>query len=100
MRAQGVSYAELEKRGTLLPVSRAWIDYLQGASYDELVEVRTWVSSVRSRTIEFSYEAARTDGEALARGATTLVCTNPEGRPRRMPEDVRAVLDGLLRDGP
>ena len=96
MRAQGVSYAELETRGTLLPVSRVEIEYLQGAGYDALVEIHTWVSSVRSRTVEFSYEAHRVDGEVLARGATTLVCTNPEGRPRRMPEDVRTVLDRLV----
>jgi len=98
MRAQGVSYAELETRGTLLPVSRVEIDYLQGAGYDELVEIHTWVSSVRSRTVEFSYEASRADGESLARGATTLVCTNADGRPRRMSTDLRAVLERLMRE--
>lgn len=98
MRTQGVCYADLEKRGTMLPVSRVQIEYLQGAAYDELVDIATWVTSVRSRTIEFTYEASRADGEVLARGTTTLVSTNPEGRPRRMPEDVRSVLDGLLQE--
>jgi acyl-CoA thioester hydrolase len=96
MREHGVSYAELETRGTLLLVSRVEIEYLQGVGFDELVEIHTWVSSVRSRTLEFSYEVSLVDGDVLARGATTLVCANAEGRPRRLSEEVRGVLERLM----
>lgn len=103
MRANGVSYAELERGGLLLPVARAELAYRRGAGYDDRVEIRTRVSEVRSRSVSFAYEArAAADGELLATGATTLVCTGPDLRPRRIPEEVGAVLEGLRdarRDG-
>jgi acyl-CoA thioester hydrolase len=100
MRANGVSYAELERGGLLLPVARAEVRYRRGAGYDDRVEIRTRVSEVRSRSVSFAYEARDgEDGELLATGSTVLVCTGPELRPRRMPEDVAALLARLRDEG-
>jgi acyl-CoA thioester hydrolase len=93
MRANGVSYAELERAGVLLPVARAEIEYRQGVGYDEEVQVWTRIGEVRSRSVSFSYEARRpTDGVLLARGSTLLVCTGRDGRPRRIPDEVADTL--------
>jgi acyl-CoA thioester hydrolase len=96
MRANGISYAELERGGLLLPVARAELEYRRGAGYDDRVEIRTRVSGVRSRAVSFAYEArAAADGELLATGTTTLVCTDSDMRPRRMPGEVAALLGRL-----
>jgi acyl-CoA thioester hydrolase len=99
LRGTGVAYSELEKQGTLLPVSDAAVEYRRGVGYDELVEIETSVAEVRSRTVTFSYRALRaSDGEVLATGSTRLVCTGSDGRPRRIPETVADTLRRLLAE--
>ncbi|MFQ5888855.1 MAG: acyl-CoA thioesterase [Gemmatimonadota bacterium] len=98
MRESGISYAELERRGILLPVSRLEVEYRRGAEYEELVAVETRVSAVRSRSVTFLYDVLRSsDGELLARASTDLVCTDVAGRPRRMPAELRKALEELAR---
>lgn len=100
MRANGVSYAALEREGLLLPVARAELQYRRGAAYDDRVEVRSRVSGVRSRSVSFAYEArSAPDGELLATGNTVLVCTDPDMRPRRLPDDVAELLERLRDAG-
>ena len=96
MRVNGISYAELESSGVRLPVARASIEYRQGVGYDEEVVVRTRLVDVRSRSVGFAYEARRSsDGGLLARGETQLMCTDSQGRPRRIPPAVMADLRGV-----
>ena len=97
LRGAGVAYSEIESQGVKLPVSNEEIEYRSPAAYDEAVDIFTRVSRVRSRTVTFSYLAARGEtGEALATGSTRLVCTDAEGRPRRIPPHLISVLEGLL----
>lgn len=94
LRMRGATYAELEARGVLLPVSRAAVDYRRPVRYDETVRVETWPETVRSRSVTFRYALRRgSDGELVAEAETELVCVDAEERIRRMPEDLRAVLE-------
>ncbi|MGI9038517.1 MAG: acyl-CoA thioesterase [Gemmatimonadota bacterium] len=96
MRLSGLSYAELERREVLLPVVHLEIDYLAAVGYEELVRVHTRVTEVRSRRVRFEYRVTAEDGRTVAEGATVLVCMGPDGRPRRLPEDVFAGLADFL----
>ncbi len=101
LRAAGAAYSEIERQGVMLPVSNVDVEYLSGAGYDELVEVETRVSEVRSRTVTFAYVATRAEtGEILATGSTRLVCTNGEGRPKRIPLHLVTVLRSLQNAHP
>ena len=96
LRAAGAAYSEIERQGVMLPVANVEVEYLSGAGYDELVEVHTRVTEVRSRTVTFSYEASRAEtGEVLATGSTRLVCTDANGKPRRIPPHLVTVLRSL-----
>jgi acyl-CoA thioester hydrolase len=96
-----VAYSEIERQGVMLPVSNVEVEYTGGAGYDELVEVETRVSEVRSRTVSFAYVAKRAEtGELLASGSTRLVCTNADGRPRRIPPHLITVLHSLQAADP
>jgi len=100
MRANGLSYAELERGGVLLPVARAELDYRSGAAYDERVVIHSRVQEVKSRAVVFAYEATRAeDGALLARGSTTLVCTDSRLRTRRIPETAMRILKRLQTAG-
>jgi len=101
LRAAGVAYSEIEKSGVMLPVAAVEVAYLQGVGYDELVEIHTRVSEVRSRTVTFSYVAARAvDSQVLAKGATRLVCTDSRGKPKRIPGHLVELLRELAARPP
>ncbi len=100
MRERGLPYADLERRGLRLPVSRAEVEYRGGAGYDEPVRIETRVEAVRSRSVAFAYRLVHAEGGGLlARARTELVCTREDGRPVRLPEDVRSALEGARGAG-
>ena len=92
-----VRYAEtdqIEEREVLLPVSRAVVDYRRPVRYDETVRVETWPDAVRSRSVTFRYALRRSpSGELLAEAETDLVCVDAGERIRRMPDDLRSLLE-------
>jgi acyl-CoA thioester hydrolase len=101
LRGSGVAYSEIEREGVMLPVANVEIEYTGAAGYDELVDIQTWVSEVRSRTVTFSYRATLAEsGLLLATCRTRLVCTDSEGRARRLPSHLISVLTSLVTADP
>lgn len=97
MREHGVSYADMERGGVLLPVARAEVHYRAPLSYDEVVRIETRVERVRSRDIVFAYTLSRGhDGVIAATASTTLVSADGAGRPMRMPAEIREALEQLV----
>lgn len=94
LRNRGLSYADVEASGVLMPLVEVSVRYLSPARYDDLLEVRTMLVELRSASVTFGYELRRVggDGRVLARARTTLACCNLQGRPMRIPAHVRAVL--------
>jgi acyl-CoA thioester hydrolase len=93
LRRQGCTYRELEEQGLRFPVIEATARYLKPALYDDLLEVRTRVTSVGQVRLAFAYEVRR-DGSAspLATGTTVHASLDASGRPRRLPDDLRRRL--------
>lgn len=96
MRRNGLSYAEMERREVLLPVVRLEVDYLGAASYEELLYVHTRLAEVKSRRVRFEYRVLGEDERRIAEGATVLVCMGADGRPRRLPDDLREALASIV----
>ncbi len=94
MRARGASYRDFERDGFFLPVVDCGARFVAPARYDRRVTVRTWVSELKSRSLTFEYEVIDAEtGTVLATGFTRHLCTDREGRPRRIPEAWRAKLE-------
>jgi acyl-CoA thioester hydrolase len=93
LRAAGLPYAELEKKGILLVVVEASCRYRAGARYDETLRVLTRVARVGKATVDFAYEVRGADGRLCAEGRTELAAVDSNTRPLRLPEDVVALLD-------
>lgn len=96
MREAGASYSRFEERGVLLPVSRAELEYRRPLGYDAAVRIETRLEQVRSRKVVFSYRILRAeDGVVAATARTELVSIDTDGRPTRLPPDVRKLLESL-----
>jgi acyl-CoA thioester hydrolase len=96
MRALGCAYGELEDRdGIAFPLTEVGARYLAPARYDDLLDVHTRLVEVGAVRVRFEYQVVRpSDGKVLATGHTEHAALARDGRPRRMPAELRARLEG------
>jgi acyl-CoA thioester hydrolase len=93
LRQAGWSYRDMEQAGFSLPVIDAHCTYRKPAKYDDELDVRTSGTLVSPVRLRFDYEVMRAaDGALIASGQTTHASLDVAGRPRRLPERVRAIL--------
>jgi acyl-CoA thioester hydrolase len=85
LRAQGLSYRDLEDQGFLLVLTKVQVRYRSPARYDDLLTLRSSVVRTTLVKIEHRYELMR-DGLLLADGETTLGCVDRDGRAQQLPE--------------
>lgn len=87
MRVLGISYAQLEDEGVMMPVIRYEIDYKKPAFYDEELTIVTRVSEVPRSRMTFEYETWNAKGELLNTAVTQLVFVDSATmKPVRAPE--------------
>jgi acyl-CoA thioester hydrolase len=98
MRELGLPYRELEETaGVFFPVIDARATFRAPARYDDCLTVSTRVASVGGVRLRFEYEISRDgDGAHLASGFTEHAAVGRDGRPRRLPAELRG---RLLRGG-
>ncbi len=93
LRKLGRRYRDLERDGILLPVIEARCGFRAPARYDDELDVSTRGGLRSAVRVEFRYEVHRSDdGTLLATGHTLHAATDPTGRPRRLPAEIRALL--------
>lgn len=97
LRSSGVPYRELEARGVYLPVTWTEARFRRPARYDDRLRIRTRLVSLGRVRMTFEYEIDReSDRVRIVEGASELVCTTREGKPRRLPQDVLEAARPLL----
>jgi acyl-CoA thioester hydrolase len=92
LRERGRTYREVEGQGYTLPVMEAHVRYVRPARYEDLLVVDAILEAVRGASLRFRYTIHR-DAELLAEGWTEHACLGPRGRPTRLPDLLRRLLD-------
>ena len=95
LRANGLTYADLEKEGVYLPVLETFCKHKQSARYDDIVTVTTWVPEKPRAVLTFEYEITRKD-DILAFGYTKHTFINQEAKPVKPPKKVLETMGGLV----
>ncbi|MDL2307880.1 acyl-CoA thioesterase [Desulfovibrio sp. OttesenSCG-928-C06] len=94
IRASGVSYAEVEKRGVYLPVRHAECRYRSPLRYDDLANMRGGISEWGRASVTFVYEIWNEDRTLLhATGSTQHAITTREASPMRVPAWLREIFE-------
>lgn len=98
--AVGLGLEAYQRLGAVFVVVRHEIDYMRPALRGDALEARTWISSVQAAKCQRATELVRKrDGQPLARGLTSWgYIEMASGRPRRIPDEVRAAFDGYVHD--
>lgn len=93
LRGLGLTYRELEADGLRLPVIETQVLFLRPALYDDMLEVRTRLAQMGGASLSFEYEVRREDSDTpLATGTTLHAAVDRDGRPRRLPKQIRSLL--------
>jgi acyl-CoA thioester hydrolase len=94
LRAAGLTYAEMERRGVMMPIVDVHIKYRMPAYYDELIRVKAMVEQMPMARMTFNYEIHGEDGREIASGSTTLgFIDSVTRRPQRAPQWLMEVLE-------
>ena len=94
LRASGLTYAEMERRGVMMPIVDVAVKYRNPALYDELISVTAYVDEPPMARMTFRYEVRGEDGRDIASGSTTLGFIDKETRrPVRAPKWLREVVN-------
>ena len=87
LRYLGMSFAEVEKRGIMMPILEVQSKYHRPAYYDELLTVRIMLRELPTARINFFYEIYNEKGELLNTGMTQLGFIHSDTRrPCRVPD--------------
>lgn len=93
LRDRGISLAECLKNGIFFVVTKAELEYLSPGRYDDLLLLETELTNITNVTITFSHSIRREGSEKeLVRGIVTLASVNCDGRPVRLPEEIKGIL--------
>ncbi len=93
LRDRGISLTDCHDKGILFVVTKAELEYLSPGRYNDLLLLDTQLTEMSRITMTFRHSIKREGSEKeLARGTVTLASVNMEGRPVRIPEDIRAIL--------
>jgi acyl-CoA thioester hydrolase len=97
LRDAGWTYRDMEEEGVALPVLEAHCEYRQPARYDDDIEIATRAALITPIRIRFDYEVSRAGEPALAAGHTIHAGIGRDGRPCRLPTQLRDLLPPQAR---
>jgi acyl-CoA thioester hydrolase len=93
LRSTGLPYTEIQRRGFNMPLVEAFANYKAPARYDDEVEVKVTAVKIGRSSLRLEYEVSkRPDGELLCVGHTVQVLVGGDGKPQKIPEDLRERL--------
>jgi acyl-CoA thioester hydrolase len=94
-RDLGRSYKDLEAWGVAMPVVEAHCDYKRPAHYEDLLVIDVEVSKIGGASVKFGYRVLRGD-TLLALGYTRHAVIGTDGRPRALPDEMRAAIPRVV----
>lgn len=97
-RGHGFFVAELAKNGFVFPVVRLEMDFKAPALHDDLLSVSTFPVRVGGSSVTLNQNIVRkADGKLLVGGVVTLACIGPSLKARRIPSEIRLMLEEELQ---
>ena len=94
-RHLGTTFLQWQERDTLFPVIEAHQRYKSPARYDDVLRIELWIAKAKGVRLSFAYRITNQAGKPVLEAETLHVCTNVNGRPKRLPEALIA-CEGAL----
>ena len=91
LAARGIDIGRYHHEGYFFVVVHVDVSYRRPATLGDMLEITTELEGISSSTIAMRHRVLK-QGEVLVESSVKLACINREGRPQRIPEEVRNVL--------
>jgi acyl-CoA thioester hydrolase len=92
VRGLGIDQIALRQtHGLVFAVRRIEADYLRPAHFDDMLDITTTLIALTAARITLDQQVLR-GAEVLFSARVVLVCLGPQGRPTRLPGDLRRLL--------
>jgi len=95
LREIGVDQVAMKRAGRVFVVRALTIDYLSPARFDDILEVRTYLTRLKGASVLMGQEVWR-GPDCLVRATVTVACMDESGRPQRLDARVREGLGRLI----
>jgi acyl-CoA thioester hydrolase len=93
LRERGIDLAAYHGKGFLFTVAEAHVRYKAPAKYNDLLNAESAVKETGNSSVVIATAIKRaSDGLLLTEGEVRLVCVKLDGRPTRMPEEIKKAL--------
>ena len=90
----GLDYEKVEEKGAMLPVIEAHTEYKKGVTFGQKISVITTITDLPKVKMAFHYKVIDTDsGELLMTGHTIHAFTNLNGKPIKVPNYIKTLLE-------
>ena len=94
IRLRGVAYSALEEDGLRLMVTEAAMQYHSPGRYDDVLAITARLTDSGPARVRFDYEVCREgEEELLVSGHTVLASIGEDGRPCRLPGELREIFE-------
>jgi acyl-CoA thioester hydrolase len=97
VRAAGIDQTVMKSAGIVFAVRRLEADYLSPARYDDMIEVRTILGTLKAASFEMVQEVWRGDTQLFCARVQVAVVSD-QGRAARLPAELRARIATLGAD--
>ncbi len=91
VRGLGNDQNAMREDGIVWVVRRIEADYIAPAKFDDELEIETEVISLSGVRLTMA-QVVRRGAQELFRATVTAVCINKEGKPIRLPAEIRALM--------
>lgn len=88
-------YLEYVAQGYHMPVTRIAVSYKRPCRFADAIDVTCWLAWARHASLGFHYRLT-VAGQLVATGESDHAMIDQEGRPKRLPTDMRQRLHGYL----
>jgi acyl-CoA thioester hydrolase len=86
----------LQAQDLAFPVLESRLKYLSPARYDDLLQIRLWITLIKGVRLNFAYTILNPKGKPALEAETFHCCANLSEKPRRIPEDLHRQLAETL----
>lgn len=94
LRAQGLTYRDMEKAGIFLVVAELSIKFRRPARLGDTLLIECGVTRATYVTVAHSYTARMAgSGEVALEAASRLACVGRDSRPTRLPDELLSILN-------
>ncbi len=98
-RTIGYPYSRIMSEQMHLTIVETHCKYRKPLYYDEIVQITTTLQKIGSRSLSLKQSISRPkSGELCTEVTISMVCVSFEGRPVRLPDDFRRLLEEWLAD--